>query len=204
MAYAEELVSPPAGVEEARAHAAQRGGAQVDAVLGSLLRVLGAALPARAVVEVGGGTGSAELWLIAGMPHDGIITAIETDAEALREARTAILAAGVASNRIRAINGDPVAVLSRLADRAYDLALIGGEVAELQASVEEAIRVLKPGGVLVVDHMLQEGSVADPAARDPQTRMVRDLGRAWAADERLVPCLLPISDGVLLAVRTAL
>ena len=67
--------------------------------------------------------------------------------------------------------------------------------------VEHAIRLLRPGGVLAVDNMLWHDQVADPAARDATTTTLRDLGK-WLRDhDDLVTALLPVGDGLLVAVR---
>ena len=64
-----------------------------------------------------------------------------------------------------------------------------------------AIRLLRPGGVLAVDNMLWHDQVADPAARDATTTTLRDLGK-WLRDhDDLVTALLPVGDGLLVAVR---
>ncbi|PZR55514.1 methyltransferase [Xylanimonas oleitrophica] len=185
----------------ARERAAELGCPAVLPGAGALLSVVAAALQARAVVEVGTGTGVASLWLLRGMPSDGVLTTIDAELEHLRAARTAFAEEGVAPARTRAIPGRPLDVLPRLTDAAYDLVLVGGEPHAYADHVAEALRLLRPGGVVAVDGALHGGRVADPARRDEVTTLVREVGRSLRADERLVPALVPSGDGLLLAVR---
>lgn len=202
MRYAEELIPGSEAVESAAREAANHGVRDdVSAGLGALLRTLAAAVQARTVVEVGTGSGATGLWITQGMPADGVVTTIDPDGEAQSSARRAFQSAGIPAQRLRAISGQPLDVMPRLADGAYDMAIIRGHVAQIPACTEEAIRLLRSGGVLVVDHLLWGDQVADPAARDETTVMLRDLGRRLAEDERLLPALVPVSDGLFLAVR---
>ena len=64
-----------------------------------------------------------------------------------------------------------------------------------------AVRLLRSGGVLALDNMLWHDKVADPANRDEQTSILRELGKQIRDDERLLPALLPVGDGLLVAVK---
>jgi predicted O-methyltransferase YrrM len=167
---------------------------------GALLRVLAAALPARAVVEIGTGAGVSGLYLLSGMPEDGVLTTIDVEVENQRAAREAFAEAGVRSNRTRVISGRALDVLPRLTDSAYDLVLVDGDKAEYVAYLDQAIRLLRPGGVVAIDSALWHGRVADPAQRDGVTTVIRELGKRVRDDDRLLPALLPTGDGLLVAV----
>ncbi|WP_425954736.1 O-methyltransferase [Xylanimonas sp. McL0601] len=185
----------------ARERGDELGCPAVSPGVGALLSVLAAALRARAVVEVGTGTGVAALWLLRGMPADGVLTTIDAEPELLRAARTAFAEEGLAPARTRTIPGRAVDVLPRLADDAYDLVLVVGDPNAATDYLPEAVRLLRPGGVIAVDGALHGGRVADPARRDEVTTAVRELGRAVRADRRLVSSLVPVGDGLLLAVK---
>lgn len=165
-----------------------------------MLRLLAAALPARAVVEIGTGAGVSGLYLLSGMPEDGVLTTIDVEVENQRAAREAFAEAGIRANRTRVISGRALDVLPRLTDSAYDLVLVDGDKAEYGAYLDQAIRLLRRGGVVAVDSALWHGRVADPAQRDAVTTAVRELGKRVRDDDRLVPALLPSGDGLLLAV----
>lgn len=167
---------------------------------GALLRVLAAALPARAVVEIGTGAGVSGLYLLAGMPKDGVLTTIDVEVENQRAAREAFAEAGVRANRTRVISGRALDVLPRLTDSAYDLVLVDGDKSEYVAYLNQAIRLLRPGGIVAIDAALWHGRVADPAQRDAVTTVIRELGKRVRDDDRLLPALLPSGDGLLVAV----
>jgi predicted O-methyltransferase YrrM len=94
-------------------------------------------------------------------------------------------------------------VLPRLTDGHYDMVLVDADKQELPAYLEEVLRLLRPGGLCAVDNALWHDRVADPAQRDPDTVAIREFGKVVRADERLLPCLLPVGDGLLCAVKRA-
>jgi predicted O-methyltransferase YrrM len=200
-AYSEDFIAETEVIEKARVRGEELGCSPVMPGVGATLRLLAAAVNARSVVEVGTGAGVSGLWLLSGMPSDGILTTIDVEAEHQRSAKQAYLAAGIASQRTRVITGRALDVLPRLTDAAYDMVVIDGDKAEYPAYVEQAIRLLRSGGVLALDNMLWHDKVADPAARDETTATLRDLGKALRDNDSLLPALLPVGDGVLAAVK---
>jgi predicted O-methyltransferase YrrM len=170
---------------------------------GAALRVLAAALDARTVVEIGTGAGVSGLYLLSGMHPEGVLTSVDIESEHQRLAREAFTEAGFAANRARLIAGAALDVLPRLTDAAYDLVFCDGDKAEYGEYLQQALRLLRVGGAVVFDNALWRNKVADPAQRDPQTIAVRELCRAVRDDERLSPALLPVGDGLLVAVKRA-
>jgi predicted O-methyltransferase YrrM len=201
LAYSEGFVEESEVIAAARERGVGLGCMPVMAAVGSVLRLLAAAANARAVVEVGTGAGVSGLWLLSGMASDGILTTIDLEAENHRAAKAAFAQAGIASQRTRVITGRALDVLPRLTDAAYDMVVIDGDKAEYPAYVEQALRLLRPGGVLALDNMLWHDLVADPATRDETTTTLRDLGKALRDDDSLLPVLLPVGDGLLAAVK---
>lgn len=199
--YSESFVPEDDVVLRARERASDLGCPAVLPGTGALLRVLAASTRARAVVEVGTGAGVAALWLLRGMPDDGQLTTIDREAEHQRAAREAFAEDRVDPRRTRVIPGRPHEVLPRLTDGHYDLVLVGAEPYAYPEHVEEAIRLLRPGGLLAVDNALYRDRVADPTRRDELTATVREVGRAIRADDRVVPAMVPSGSGLLLAVR---
>jgi predicted O-methyltransferase YrrM len=200
-AYAEEFVTESDLVESARRRGEELGCTPVGPGAGAVLRMVAAAVAARAVVEIGTGAGVSGLWLLAGMPSDGILTTIDIEVEHQRAAREAYAAAGVAHQRTRVITGRALDVLGRMTDGAYDIVLIDADKESYPDYVREAERLLRPGGVMLLDNMLWHDKVADPTARDETTRALRDLGKMLRDHDGLVPCLLPVGDGLLAAVK---
>jgi predicted O-methyltransferase YrrM len=186
---------------EARSRTGTLGGAPVGPAAGATLCFLAATIGARAVVEIGTGTGVSGLWLLRGMVREGVLTSIDVDPESQRAARAAFLAAGYGPSRLRLINGMGLEVLPRLRDGAYDLVFVDAQPVEYPQHLEEAVRLLRPGGLVVLDDVLRAGRIADPAAGDAATVAVREVARQVREDERLVPVLLPVGDGLLCALR---
>jgi predicted O-methyltransferase YrrM len=199
--YAEEFVPEDDVLLRARERAGQLGCVPVSAGSGAVLRVLAAALGARAVVEVGTGAGVGSLYLLRGMPQDGVLTTIDVEVEHQRAAKQAFAEAGMRPTRTRAISGRAQDVLPRLTDGAYDMVFVDADKESYPTYVEQALRLLRPGGVVAVDNALWHDRVADPARRDETTTVIREVGRMLRDDDRVVPAMLPTGDGLLLGVR---
>lgn len=129
---------------------------------GAALRLLAAAGAAKAVVEIGTGTGTSGLWLLQGMRADGILTTIDVESEYQRMAKRIFAEAGYQPSRTRIITGRALDVLPRLADGVYDLLFVDGDPAEYPATVTAAARLLRPGGVLVINGALAGGQRRRP------------------------------------------
>lgn len=168
---------------------------------GATLRLLAATCGARAVVEIGTGTGVSGMWLLRGMRAAGVLTTIDVEAEHQRIARRVFQEAGFAPGRTRIITGRALDVLPRLADGVYDMVFVDAEPADYAAQVDAARRLLRPGGVLALHGALAGGRVGDPTARDPVTVAMREIGKAVRESEDWIPALLPTGDGLLAAVR---
>lgn len=191
----------------ARARGDGLGCAPIAPGAGAGLRFLAASIGARAVVEIGTGTGVSGLWLLGGMAGDGTLTSIDVDPEVQRAARAAFTAAGNPAGRLRLINGMGLEVLPRLTDGAYDLVVVDtargrggaaqGGSADYPRYLDEAVRLLRPGGIVVLAGVLGEGV---PHADDPASAALREVARQVREDDRLVALLLPLGDGLLAAV----
>lgn len=197
--WVHEWLPESAPIVAARARAAEVGVGCVDPTTGALLRLLAATTQAHAVVELGTGAGVSALWLLGGMRADGVLTSIDPEGEHQRLARQSLVEAGYGTGRVRLITGEALNVLPRLSDGVYDLAFCDALRAENTDYLAAAVRLLRPGGLVVFAGALGDGRVADPSARDPETVALRELARLVREDERLLPALLPIGSGVLAA-----
>ncbi len=201
LAYAEQFVAEDETLETARRTGTGLGAPPIGTGGGAALRLLAAATRARHVVEIGAGAGVSGIWLLGGMPEDGVLTTIELEPEHALRAKQSYAAAGFAGHRTRVITGRAHDVLPRMNDASYDLVHVDADKDGYPEYVEHAIRLLRPGGVLAIDNMLWHDKVADPAARDETTSLLRNLGKQLRDDERLVPALLPVGDGLFAAVK---
>ncbi|MGH3436149.1 MAG: O-methyltransferase [Sciscionella sp.] len=202
-AYVEDFLVEDEVMSTAREWGHQLGATPVSRSSGATLRLLAAVLRARAVVEIGTGAGVSGLYLLAGMTADGVLTSIDVEPEHQRTARRSFREAGYPGGRARLIMGRALDVLPRLTDSGYDMVFVDAAKVEYPQYHEHGVQLLRPGGVIVFDSTLAEGRVADPARRDPETVALRELTRAVREDERLCPALLPIGDGLLVAVKLA-
>ena len=194
--FAEGLVKEPEAARAGRLRAPEIGANFVSPATGAALSFLASTLGAKQIVEIGTGVGTAIPWLLRGMAADGQITTLDADGEHHRVAKE--LVAGLPGH-VRFITGKPLDVLPRLADRSYDLAVLSLPSADLSAAADEALRLLKVGGVLAMTDALGDGKVGDPAQRDPATVSRRLLVQRLADDIRLHLSLLPVGDGLLVA-----
>ncbi|HEV3294970.1 MAG TPA: O-methyltransferase [Streptosporangiaceae bacterium] len=201
-AYVEEFLPEDEPLIAARSNAARVGGASpVSPAVGATLRFMAAAVGARAVVEIGTGCGTSGIWLLRGMRRDGVLTSVDVETEHQRLARKAFTEAGFASNRFRLISGKAAEVLPRLTDGGYDLVFCDADKQEYPDYLTAALRLLRPGGVVAFDNALWGGRVADPGHEDPETTAIRETAGLIRQDDRLVPLLLPVGDGLLAAVK---
>jgi predicted O-methyltransferase YrrM len=201
-AYADQFIAEDEVLVDARARAQEVGVSPIGAGGGAALRFVAAVLQARTVVEIGTGTGVSGLYMVRGMQPDGVLTTVDLEAEHQRLARKAFTAAQISAPRVRLIAGAALDVLPRLTDGHYDLVFCDGDKVEYADYLDEARRLLRPGGVVAFDNALWHDRVADPSQNDPETVALRELGRVLSEDEEsFVPLLLPVGDGLLLAMK---
>ena len=135
------------------------------------------------------------------MTDDGVLTTVDIEGEHQRAAKEAFGEAGIATTRYRLINGSAAEVLPRLRDGAYDLVFVDADKTAYGVYFEQALRLLRPGGVMAFDNALWHDRVADSSQRDPDTTTLRELTKTVRDDKRLISALLPVSDGLLVAAK---
>ncbi|HEY7051300.1 MAG TPA: O-methyltransferase [Mycobacterium sp.] len=201
LGHAEESITEDQIVAAARERADDAGAGAITPAVGALLSVLARLSRARAVAEVGTGVGVSGLWLLAGMAEDGVLTTIDVEPEHQRLAKQAFGEAGIAPSRTRVIAGRAQEVMQRLADESYDLVFVDADPIDQPQFVVEGIRLLRPGGAIVVHRAALGGRAGDPEATEADVIAVREAARLIAEDERLTPVLIPLGDGLLVAAR---
>ncbi len=196
-AYTEDLYVESDVVTQARRLAGEFGISCVSPATGALLRLLVSSTGVASIVEVGTGAGVSGLYLLAN--GDVTLTSIDVEREAQHAAREAFSKAGVRSGRTRLINGRSADLLPRLAANSYDLVFLDGDPLETPEDAEEALRLLRPGGILVVARALAGGRVADPARREDDVVAIRNLGRELVSSPDLETSVVPVGEGLLVA-----
>jgi predicted O-methyltransferase YrrM len=201
LVFAEAYTGEDIVLQTARSLAQELGITPVTAGAGSVLRLLAAAGSAKSVVEIGTGTGVSGVWLLRGMRPDGVLTTIDVESEHQRIARRIFIEAGYAPSRTRIIAGRALDVLPRLADGVYDLVFVDADATESGACADAALRLLRPGGALIVNGALAGGRISDPAARDAGTVTIRETLKNIRESEDWIPALIPSGAGLLAAVK---
>lgn len=198
----------------ARANAADLGGTEpVLPAVGATLRFLACAVGARNAVEIGTGCGTSGIWLLRGMRPGSTLTSVDTEPEYQRVARKTFQAAGFAQNQCRLILGRALDVLPRLSDGAYDMVFCDADPRDYPDYLSAALRLLRAGGIVAFNNALLAGSsgssglagasgdAGDAGGDDLDDAPALDLASHIRGDERLVPVLLPLGDGLLAAVK---
>jgi caffeoyl-CoA O-methyltransferase len=163
---------------------------------GRFLKLLVAAIGARRVLEVGTFTGYSALSMAEALPPDGEIVTHDINERHVEFARGYIARSSYA-DRIRIVVGPAVETLKQL-EPAFDFAFIDADKPNNRTYYEEALRVLRPGGLICVDNVLRGGAVLDDGNRAEAVAATRDFNDFVAADRRVEGVLLPIRDGVML------
>jgi predicted O-methyltransferase YrrM len=188
--YSQSFISEDSNLIKARDKSKELGLSAIGQGVGSLLKFLASTIDASNVVEIGTGTGVSGLWLFRGMNSAGVLTSIDSDQERQRAAKEIFLEAGIASNKIRLIAGRAIEVVAKLTDNAYDLMFISGDKLEYETLLDQSLRLLRPGGILVFNNILDDSNSADNEAVKAVSEKIKD-------DSRLVSVMLPSGSGII-------
>lgn len=199
--YAEGLPVEDEVLRRARERSHELGLFPVSPGVAAALTVLAATSKALTAVEVGTGAGVSGVALLRGLGPRAVLTTIDPDVEHLKAAREAFMEAGSPANRTRTISGRGQDVLPRLTDAAYDLVFIDADKPSFPSYVEQGIRLLKSGGLLIINDAMDKDRVSDPAIREPSTVTLRKIGKLIRDHDSLISAMLPTGDGMLLAVK---
>lgn len=200
--YAESFISEDEIKTSARGRGEELGVKDLTSGVGAYLKHLAHNLSAQSVVEIGTGSGVGALWVLEGMLINGTLTSIDDEMEHSNAAKIAFTSAGIAPARFRLITNPVMDVMTKLADRAYDLVIFRHNPEDLPFAITQAHRILRSGGVFVIDNFFGGSKVSDPAQRDPKTVALREAGKAIRGDtESWITSLIPVGDGLLLATK---
>ena len=171
----------------------------VSADEGRLLQVLLTAIGARRVLEVGTLGGYSAIWMARALPEDSELVTIEIEPKHAEFARRYFQRAGLA-DRIDVRIGRALDVLPSLDGEQFDAVFIDADKEPMPMYFEWALRLLRPGGLIIADNTLWGGKVYDEAERDEKTAAVREFNRRMASDPRVLAILVPTHDGVAIGV----
>jgi predicted O-methyltransferase YrrM len=197
-AFAESFIHEDYFMQLARKNGEEVGAAEPSAAVGNFLKFLTQLTGAKSVVEIGTSSGVSGLWVLQGLPSDGALTTIDAEREHSKIARNVFEEADIPSTKYRIITGNLIDVIGKLADNSYEV-VITRDGMDLFEVVQESHRLLRPGGLLVIDHALSGGKVADSTQRDPESISRRDAIKVIKEDARWSSTVIPIGAGILLA-----
>jgi len=204
--YVEELFAPPDPVLEAALRRSRDAGLpeiNVPRNEGKLLQLLAEIAGARRVLEIGTLGGYSTIHLARALPEDGSLVSLELDERYARVARENVREAGL-GERVEVRVGDAKELLARMVEEGegpFDLAFIDADKEGYPEYLEWALRLSRPGSLILVDNVIRGGSVLDPG--DELARATRDLNERIARDPRLSALVLPLIreqiDGLAMA-----
>ncbi len=179
---------------------------QIAPEQGAFLAFLARLIGARNTLEIGTFTGYSALAVALALPADGRLVALDVNEEWTTVARAHWREAGVADRIELRLGpaGDSLEALEGEGKRDhFDMAFIDADKTGYDAYYESALRLVRPGGLIVFDNMLQDGDVADPTKKSASTVAIRALNAKIAGDARVDAVLLPLGDGMTVARRAA-
>ncbi|MEF8938993.1 MAG: class I SAM-dependent methyltransferase [Salinivenus sp.] len=177
---------------------------QIAPEQGQFLQFLVQLIGARRTVEIGVFTGYSALAVAEVLPPNGELVACDISEEYTQVARRYWAEAGVEDKidlRIAPAAETLEALLDDGQDGAFDFAFIDADKEAYDTYYEQSLSLLRPGGVIALDNMFRGGAVADPAPDDEGTRAIRRLNDKIHDDERVTLSVLPLADGVTLAMK---
>ena len=179
-------------------------GMQIAPEQGAFLALLAELIGARRCIEVGTFTGYSSTAIALVLPKDGRLVCCDVSEEWTSLASKFWHEAGVAGKIDLRIAPAAETLDQLVADGeedAFDFAFIDADKSGYDGYYEQLLRLVRPGGLIAFDNTLWGGEVLNLDADDEDTRALQALNAKLAEDERITLCLLPVGDGVTLALR---
>ena len=197
-AFAEDFAHEDYFMQLARKNGLEVGVIDPTPAVGNFLKFATQLTGAKSVVEIGTNSGVGGLWVLQGLPSDGVLTTIDAEREHSKIAKTVFEEADIPATKYRIITGNLIDVVGKLADNSYEL-IITRDAMDLFEIVQESFRLLKSGGLLIIDQALSGGKVADTTQRDPESIARRDAIKVIKEDAKWSASVIPIGAGILVA-----
>ncbi|MEJ6548047.1 MULTISPECIES: O-methyltransferase [unclassified Corynebacterium] len=201
--YVNATAASDEALDAARDSATEYGLLTPDAMTGEFLTFLAAQVTTAAptAVVMSPAFGVIGLHLFAGFSGGGHVTCIDPEVQHQVLAREAFSSAGVRSNAYRFLPSAPLVGVSRLATDAYDIIVSQSMTEHLSATVDAALPVLRPGGVLVLLDSLLDGTLADAGRTDRQARAAADAEEHLRTMDGITVARLPLGAGCTVITR---
>ncbi|HET8975295.1 MAG TPA: class I SAM-dependent methyltransferase [Solirubrobacterales bacterium] len=165
----------------------------------ALMTILVRATGARHALEVGTFLGYGALAIARGLPDDGTLVCCELDEGYAARAREHLERAGFA-DRVEFRLGPAAETLEAMdEDGSLDFAFVDADKAGYPAYFEQCLRLLRPGGLILLDNVFMGGRILDPPEGDEGAAAVAELNDRLAADDRIEVAMLGMADGITIA-----
>ena len=170
------------------------------ALMGNLIRMLSA----KRTIEIGTYTGYSAMAVALALPEDGEVLACDISKEWTSIGKNAWEKAGI-SHKINLQLAPAVDTLDKLLakgkENSFDFAFIDADKANYPKYYEQCLKLIRKGGVIVIDNVLWGGSVIDTKRNDEDTNAIRELNKFISTDTRVSPSMIPVGDGLTIAVK---
>jgi caffeoyl-CoA O-methyltransferase len=167
---------------------------QISPLQGRLLQVLAFSCGARKILEIGALAGYSSIWLARALPPDGRLISLEVSEKHAAVARESLNRAGL-SDRSEVRVGPAQQLLPALAsDAPFDLVFIDADKAGYPTYLEWALKLTRPGSIIVADNCIRGGRPLREEAGDPDTLGIKEYDHRVASDPRLLSVALPLDD----------
>lgn len=177
---------------------------QISPEQGQFMALLVQLMGAKKTLEVGVFTGYSSLAVALALPPDGKIIACDLNEDYTAIAQNYWQKAGVA-HKIDLRIAPALETLDQLITtghtETFDFVFIDADKSNYDHYYEQALQLVRPGGLITIDNVLWSGRVADSAVQDNRTQRIRALNEKIHSDSRVFPSLIPIADGLTLALK---
>ncbi len=177
---------------------------QISPDQGQLIALLIRLMSARRVLEIGVFTGYSSLTMALALPTDGVLVACDISEEYTAIAKRYWRQAGVQSKidlRIAPALETLDSLLESGQAETFDFAFVDADKANYANYYDRALKLLRPGGLMAIDNVLWSGRVADIQSTDKIVQTMRIFNQKVARDNRVQVSLLPLGDGITLALK---
>lgn len=191
--YIDDLFAPTDAALEAALTKAREAGMpaiQISAGQGKLLYLLARLIGARRILEIGTLAGYSTIWLGRALAGDGRLISLEVDPTHADVARANIAGAGLA-DRVDIRTGPALDSLRAIPSReSFDLVFIDADKGGYVDYLEEALRLTRPGGLILGDNVIRAGKVVEGESGNPAVEGARRFNEALAAENRVEAIIL--------------
>ena len=170
------------------------------ALMGNLIRLIAA----KKTIEVGTYTGYSAMAVALALPEDGEVVACDVSEEWTSVAKKAWEKAGIANKidlQLAPASNTLDALLAEGKEGSFDFAFIDADKTNYQIYYEQCLKLIRQGGVIVIDNVLWGGAVTDSNRNDADTEAIRELNQFIATDKRVSISMIPVGDGLTVAVK---